>query len=86
MTLPAVYKPDFELSNLSEEKRIDFSQHQFNSTFPTAAVIVLHFITSGIFTLIYFGLKHSKLPMIRHDDFGAGKAIGFMFIPGFNLY
>jgi hypothetical protein len=81
-----IYDPAFDLSSLSDEQRSEFGQHQFTSTFPTAAVIVLSFLTLGLFVLIYFGLKHSELPMIKHDDFKAGKAIGFMFIPFFNLY
>ena len=40
----------------------------------------------GIFTTIFCGLKHSQFPLIKPDDFGAGKAIGFMFIPFFNIY
>jgi hypothetical protein len=81
-----IYAPAFDLSSLSDEQRSKFGQHQFTSTFPTAVVILLYFVTLGLFTLIYFGLKHSKLPVIKHDDFKAGKAIGFMFIPFFNLY
>jgi hypothetical protein len=81
-----IYNSTFDLSTLSNEQRSEFRQHQFTSTFPTAVVILLHFVTVGIFTLVYFGLKHSKLPMIKHNDFKAGKAIGFMFIPFFNLY
>jgi len=84
--IDTIYEPTVDLRNLSEEQRKAFGQHKFTSTFPTPLVILLHFITLGIFTLVYFGLKHSKLPMIKHDDFGAGEAIGFMFIPFFNLY
>lgn len=43
-------------------------------------------LTIGIFGTIYLGLKHSKLPLIKSDDFTAGKGIGFLFIPFFNLY
>jgi len=81
-----VYNPVFDLSRLSHEQQSEFMQHQFTDIFSIDAVIGMHFITLGLFTLIYFGLKHSMLPMIKHDDFKAGKAIGFMFIPFFNLY
>jgi hypothetical protein len=81
-----VYNPVFDLTSLSDEQRSTFVQHQFIYTFSIDALILLHFATLGLFTLIYFGLKHSQLPMIKHDDFKERKAIGFMFIPLFNLY
>ena len=40
----------------------------------------------GLFTLIYQGLKFSKLPLVKPNDFRSGKAIGFMFIPFYNWY
>ncbi|MFO7773098.1 MAG: zinc ribbon domain-containing protein [Dehalococcoidia bacterium] len=83
---PDIYDPAFDLNSLSEEQRSQFRQHQFAYTFSTDGVIMLHLLTMGIFTLIYFGLMHSKLPMIKHDDFKARRAIGFSFIPFFNLY
>ena len=52
-----------------------FKQHSL-TRFPTWLVVVLHFLTLGVFTLIYQGLKFSKLPEVKQDDFGAGKAIG----------
>ena len=54
--------------------------------FPVAAVILLHYATCGIFSLIWLNLMHGKLPRVRSDDPSAGKAIGFCFIPFFNLY
>ncbi|MDP7162278.1 MAG: hypothetical protein QF577_07865 [Phycisphaerae bacterium] len=56
------------------------------SRFPGAAVVLLHFVTLGIFTIIWFNLMHGKMPKTRHGDPSAGKAIGFLFIPFFNLY
>ena len=56
------------------------------SSFSVAGVVLLHFVTFGIFTMIWFNLMHGKMPMTRHDDPSAGKAIGFMFIPFFYLY
>jgi len=70
---------------LTPEQRQQYMQNRLTS-FPTWAVVVLHFLTIGIFTTIYQGLKFDKLPPVKHDDFGAGKAIGFLFIPFFNLY
>ena len=59
--------------------------HRF-SEFPVAVAILLHYVSFGIFTMIWLNLMHGKMPKIRHDDPSAGKAIGFMFIPVFNLY
>lgn len=81
-----VYNLDYDLTRLSHEQQNTFVQHQLTNTFSIDAVIGMHFLTLGLFTLIYFGMKHSKIPMIKHNDFKARKAIGFMFIPFFNLY
>lgn len=54
--------------------------------FETAVVVILGIVTLNIFTVIYHGLKHSRLPKVRPDDFSAGRAIGFLFIPFFNFY
>jgi len=59
--------------------------HTFQ-TFPTAVVILLHFVTLGIFSAIWLNLMHGKMPKVRHNDPSPGKAIGFLFIPFFNLY
>ncbi len=81
-----VYSPVMDLSRLPPQQAEQFKRHQLLETFPTAVVVILHILTLGIFTIFFHGLKHSKMPKIQHDDFGAGKAIGFMFIPFFNLY
>jgi len=59
--------------------------HQLTE-FPVALVILLHFVTCGIFTFIWLNLMHGKMPRVRSDDPSAGKAIGFCFIPFYNLY
>ncbi len=84
--LMGVYRPDFDINRIPPEQRAQFQRHGMLETFPTGGAIVLHYLTLGIFTTIYMGLKHSKLPHVRADDFRAGKAIGFLFIPFFNVY
>lgn len=59
--------------------------HQL-SAFPVALTILLHYLTCGIFTFIWLNLMHGKLPRMRPDDPSAGKAVGFCFIPFYNLY
>jgi len=85
MDLYLVYTPGFNLAALPPNRIEQLKAHQLRE-FPTAVVVLLHFLTLGIFTTIYHGLKHSLLPPARYDDFRAGKAIGFLFIPFFNLY
>jgi hypothetical protein len=56
------------------------------TTFPVVAIILLHYCTCGIFPLVWLNLVHGRLPRVRPDDPSAGKAVGFCFIPFFNLY
>src|SRR5215216_4957698 len=79
------YDNRYDLNQLTAEQRDTFQQNQLTD-FPTWVVLVLSVLTLGIFGLIYHGLKHSQLPEVKSDDFGAGKGIGFCFIPFFNLY
>jgi len=82
-----IYKENFKnFSEFTEKEKEKFKKHNISSTFPVWACIILHFITFGLFTLIYFGIKHGELPQIDGDDPTTGKAIGFMFIPFFNIY
>ncbi len=78
-----VYNTDVRV--LSPAQRAALSYHQL-STFPVWAVGLLNVFTLGLFPLIHFGLMHDKLPRAAHNDPTAGKAIGFQFIPYFNLY
>jgi hypothetical protein len=73
------------LDQLSREQRERFMAHRL-TTYPIWLLIILHFLTLGLFTFIYQGLHFSKLPHAREDDFDSGKAIGFMFIPIYSLY
>jgi hypothetical protein len=81
-----VYDSSVDLSQvLDAEQRERYTHHNL-TRFPTWLVVVLHILTLGLFTVVYQGLKLSKLPLVKHDDFTAGKGIGFNFIPFFNLY
>ena len=84
--LASVYEEGFNVAAIPPEQKAELMRHGFTTTFPTAGAVILGILTLNIFALIYYGLKHSKLPRIKTDDFGAGRAIGFLFIPFFNLY
>ncbi len=82
-----IYKDNFKLfSELTEKEKEKFKQHNIQKKFPIWLCIILHFITLGIFTLIYFGIKQGKLPQVNEDDPSTGQAIGYSFIPFYNLY
>lgn len=84
--LQDIYHEEFDLSILTQTEEKEFKEHRIKKTFPAWLCVFLHFITLGIFPFFYFGIKHGQLPKIKDDDPSAGKAIGFMFIPFFNLY
>lgn len=87
--IPVAVNPYHEAADLSQlltpEQREQCKQHNLTK-FPVWLAVVLHFLTIGLFTLIYHGQKLSRLPIVKHDDFRAGKGIGFCFIPFFSLY
>ena len=51
--------------------------------FSVPLALLLHYVTFGLFTVIWLNLLHDKMPMVRRDDPSGGKGIGFMFIPIF---
>lgn len=86
ITSKPIYEEIFKISNLSSQEIEDYKRNLFHSTFNVWVGILLHYLTFGIFTVIYCGLQHSKLPKLQVDDFSGGKAIGFLFIPIYNFY
>lgn len=58
--------------------------HQL-SEFPVWAIVLLD-IFVPLFSLIWFNLMHGQMPRLRSDDPEPGKAIGFSFIPFFNIW
>ncbi len=54
--------------------------------FPVASLVLLHYVTAGLFSVIYLNLLHERMPRLRRDDPSATVAIGLCFVPIFNLY
>ncbi|HET9623884.1 MAG TPA: hypothetical protein VFP84_21075 [Kofleriaceae bacterium] len=80
----AVYRLN-DVYGLPLEERARLAQHTVRP-FPVWAVGVLNVITFGLFPLIHFSLHHDRLPRATQNDPSAGRAIGFSFIPYYNLY
>lgn len=80
----AVYRL-VDVQTLPLEERARLAAHMVRP-FPVWAVAVLTFFTAGLFPLIHFGLQHDRLPRATENDPSSGKAIGFTFIPYYNLY
>lgn len=81
------YRETTDLTQIyTPEQREAYKQNTLTPGLPPWAFVVLSILTLGLFATIYHQLKQSKLPVVKQDDPGAGKAIGFMFIPYFNIY
>jgi hypothetical protein len=78
-----VYKMDVRGMPLQERARI--AQHTLRP-FPVIATVLLNFISFGLFGLIHFGMMHDRMPRAADNDPSSGKAIGYQFIPYYNLY
>lgn len=67
-----------------EELVVTGQQHTLNPL-PVASVVLLHYVSAGLFTVIYLNLMHDRMPRIRRDDPSATVAVGLSFIPIVNL-
>lgn len=84
MQSAAVY-PNLDPRYLPLPERARLAQHSLQP-FSVPAAVILHYVTFGLFGFFYYGAKHDRLPVAATNDPSAGKAIGFQFIPYFNLY
>lgn len=66
------------------ELAVTGQRHTF-ITFPVASVVLLHFVSCGLFTLIYLNQLHERMPRLRQNDPSATVALGLCFIPFVNL-
>lgn len=80
-----VYQPGFDLGRVNPAT-LNFWRCWRPTSFSVAGAVLLDIFTCGLFGLIYYGIKFGELPKTSRNDFGAGQAIGFMFIPYFSIY
>lgn len=71
---------------LTPQEREAYKQNLLSPGMAPWLVVVLLAVAVGIFGSVYLQLKQSRLPVVKPDDPSAGKAIGFLFIPFFNIY
>ena len=81
-----IYDPEFDLGSLTPGDRKRATEHLLADRFSTVGAILLHYVTLGIFSFVYYGMKHDDLPKLKSDDPNALMAVGLMFVPLFNLY
>jgi len=74
-----------DVSMLDPGLRAALRHHQLQP-FPVWLIGVLNVLTFGFFPLIWLNLSHDRLPRAHSADPTTGRAIGFAFIPYFNLY
>lgn len=72
-------------AHLTPGERAALSVHQLQP-FPVWAAVLAHLGTFGMFSMVHFSMIHDKLPQAEADDPSGAKAIGFSFIPYFQLY
>jgi len=54
--------------------------------FPIWALVLLHYLTLGVFSMVWVNLYHGSLSRERADDPTAGQAVGYLFVPIYGLY
>jgi hypothetical protein len=61
-------------------------KHHSLATFPVAVLLLLHYLTAGLFTVFHLSMLHDRIPKLRRDDPSSTVALGLCFVPIFNLY
>lgn len=70
---------------LSEVERVALGAHGLEH-FPVWLAVLLHVLTFGVFSVIYYAGQGGRLPEIEPGDPSAHKGVGYFLIPYFNLY
>jgi len=77
--------PYLSFGSIGPAERAVLGNHQLDR-FPVWAAGILHLLSFGLFSLIFYGIQQSRLPRAAQNDPTTGQAIGYQFIPFFNLY
>jgi hypothetical protein len=77
--------PYTSLQGIGPGERAMLAQHQLEA-FPVWAAGLLHLLTFGLFSIIFYGIQQGRLPRAARNDPTTAQAIGYQFIPFFNLY
>ena len=75
-----------DLSQILTPEQVEQFKVNELSSFSPGLSVFLSIITLGLFPLIFYGIKNDQMPRVKEIDPGAGKFIGFAFIPYFNIY
>ncbi|HTQ39172.1 MAG TPA: DUF4234 domain-containing protein [Pirellulales bacterium] len=73
-------------ADLLDPAQVEFLNPLTIRPFPVAALILLHFLTVGIFSFFWVTAVHGRLPKMKSDDPDGFKAVALCFIPFFNIY
>jgi len=89
---PPISPPPFRgLQQRGPAGLLDPAQVEFQSpfpirSFPVAALILLHFLTLGLYSFFWITGTHGRLPKMKSDDPDGFKAVALCFVPFFNIY
>ena len=70
---------------VTEAERVALGVHGLQH-FPVWLAVLLHVLTFGVFSVIYYANQGGRLPQVDAGDPSAHKGVGFFFIPYFNVY
>jgi serine/threonine protein kinase len=82
----AVLASPYEAPDALSERDKGYMRAHSLRQFPVWGAVLLHYLTFGLFSVIHYGAQHDRMPKAMTSDPSAAKAIGFSFIPYFNIY
>jgi hypothetical protein len=70
---------------VTEAERLLLGVHGLER-FPVWLAALLHVLTFGVFSVVFYAIQGGRLPEVEAGDPCAQKGVGFFLIPYFNLY